>query len=109
VLARLEEAVPLARALVAGGIRVIEVTLRTPVALEAMRLMREAGPERWSAPAPSPAPGNSPRPSAPAPCSRSRPDDSAARRGDRHAGIPVLPGVMTPPRPSPRATPASRT
>lgn len=34
---RLEYAVPLARALVAGGIRVIEVTLRTPVALPALR------------------------------------------------------------------------
>lgn len=34
---RLEYAVPLARALIAGGIRVIEVTLRTPVALPALR------------------------------------------------------------------------
>ena len=32
---RLEDAVPLARALVAGGVRVLEVTLRTPVAIEA--------------------------------------------------------------------------
>lgn len=32
-------AVPLARALVAGGVRAIEVTLRTPAALEAIRLM----------------------------------------------------------------------
>ena len=37
VLERLEDAAPLARALVAGGVRVLEVTLRTPVALEAMR------------------------------------------------------------------------
>ncbi len=34
---RLEDAVPLARALVAGGVRVLEVTLRTPVAIEATR------------------------------------------------------------------------
>jgi len=34
---RLEDAVPLARALVAGGLPVIEVTLRTKVALEAVR------------------------------------------------------------------------
>lgn len=32
-------AVPLAEALVAGGIKVLEVTLRTPVALEAIRAM----------------------------------------------------------------------
>ena len=36
---RLEDAVPLARALVAGGVRVLEVTLRTPVAAEAARAM----------------------------------------------------------------------
>jgi 2-dehydro-3-deoxyphosphogluconate aldolase/(4S)-4-hydroxy-2-oxoglutarate aldolase len=34
---RVEDAVPLARALVAGGVRVLEVTLRTPVAIEAAR------------------------------------------------------------------------
>jgi 2-dehydro-3-deoxyphosphogluconate aldolase/(4S)-4-hydroxy-2-oxoglutarate aldolase len=34
---RAEDAVPLARALVAGGLKVLEVTLRTPAALEAMR------------------------------------------------------------------------
>jgi 2-dehydro-3-deoxyphosphogluconate aldolase / (4S)-4-hydroxy-2-oxoglutarate aldolase len=34
---RLEEAVPLARALVAGGVRMLEVTLRTPVAVEAAK------------------------------------------------------------------------
>ena len=33
----LKQAVPLAKALVAGGVRVLEVTLRTPVALEAIR------------------------------------------------------------------------
>ena len=36
VIQRLEDAVPLARALVAGGVRVLEVTLRTQVALQAM-------------------------------------------------------------------------
>jgi len=34
---RLEDAVRLARALVAGGVRVLEVTLRTPVAIEAAK------------------------------------------------------------------------
>lgn len=39
VIERLEDAVPLARALVAGGLPLIEVTLRTPVAMEALRLI----------------------------------------------------------------------
>ncbi len=34
-------ALPVARALVAGGLRVLEVTLRTPAALDAIRAMRE--------------------------------------------------------------------
>jgi 2-dehydro-3-deoxyphosphogluconate aldolase / (4S)-4-hydroxy-2-oxoglutarate aldolase len=37
VIHKLEQAVPLAKALVAGGIRVLEITLRTPVAMEAIR------------------------------------------------------------------------
>lgn len=36
VIDRVDDAVPLARALVAGGLPVLEVTLRTPVALEAV-------------------------------------------------------------------------
>ena len=36
VIDHLQDAVPLARALVAGGIRVLEVTLRTPAALKAI-------------------------------------------------------------------------
>jgi 2-dehydro-3-deoxyphosphogluconate aldolase / (4S)-4-hydroxy-2-oxoglutarate aldolase len=39
VIHRVADAVPLARALVAGGVRVLEVTLRTPVALDCMRLI----------------------------------------------------------------------
>jgi 2-dehydro-3-deoxyphosphogluconate aldolase/(4S)-4-hydroxy-2-oxoglutarate aldolase len=42
---RLEDAVPLARALVAGGVRVLEVTLRTPVAIEAARAIMVEVPE----------------------------------------------------------------
>jgi len=37
IVEELAHAVPLARALVAGGLKAIEVTLRTPVALEAIR------------------------------------------------------------------------
>ncbi|WP_405581700.1 bifunctional 4-hydroxy-2-oxoglutarate aldolase/2-dehydro-3-deoxy-phosphogluconate aldolase [Streptomyces sp. NBC_01092] len=39
------DAVPLARALVAGGLPAIEVTLRTPAALEAIRAVADAVPE----------------------------------------------------------------
>src|SRR6266481_6192507 len=42
---RLEDAVPLARALVAGGVRVLEVTLRTPVAIEAAKAIMADVPE----------------------------------------------------------------
>jgi len=42
VIEDLAKAVPLARALVAGGVRVLEVTLRTPVALEAIRAIAKA-------------------------------------------------------------------
>ena len=45
VIQRLEDAVPLARALVAGGVRVLEVTLRTQVALQAMEAIARAVPE----------------------------------------------------------------
>jgi 2-dehydro-3-deoxyphosphogluconate aldolase / (4S)-4-hydroxy-2-oxoglutarate aldolase len=41
VIQNLEDAVPLARALVEGGISVLEITLRTPVALEAIRLISQ--------------------------------------------------------------------
>lgn len=42
---RVESAVPLARALVDGGLRLLEVTLRTDAALEAMAAMAEAVPD----------------------------------------------------------------
>jgi len=41
----LATAVPLAQALVAGGLRVLEITLRTPCALDAIAAMRHAVPE----------------------------------------------------------------
>jgi len=45
VIHRLEHAVPLARALVAGGIRVLEITLRTPVAVEAIAAISREVPD----------------------------------------------------------------
>jgi len=45
VLHRVSDAVPLARALLAGGVRVLEVTLRTPVALACMAAIVREVPE----------------------------------------------------------------
>ena len=45
VIHRLADAVPLAQALVAGGVRVLEVTMRTPVALAAIAAIARAVPD----------------------------------------------------------------
>ena len=45
VIQRLADAVPLAQALVAGGVRVLEVTMRTPVALAAIEAIARAVPD----------------------------------------------------------------
>ena len=42
---KIEHAVPLAQALAAGGLRVLEVTLRTPTGLPAVEAMRKAVPD----------------------------------------------------------------
>lgn len=41
VIQDLEDAVPLAHALVEGGIKVLEITLRTPIALDAIKLISQ--------------------------------------------------------------------
>lgn len=41
VIDRVEDAVPMAEALVAGGLKVLEVTMRTPAALDAIRAMKK--------------------------------------------------------------------
>jgi 2-dehydro-3-deoxyphosphogluconate aldolase/(4S)-4-hydroxy-2-oxoglutarate aldolase len=45
VINRLEDAVPMAQALVDGGVRVLEVTLRTPIALQCMEAIARAVPD----------------------------------------------------------------
>ena len=45
VIERLADAAPLARALLAGGVRVLEVTLRTPVALAAIEAIAREVPD----------------------------------------------------------------
>lgn len=44
VINQIEQAVPLARALVDGGLKVLEITLRTPVALECIRRIKAEVP-----------------------------------------------------------------
>ncbi|XPE47338.1 hypothetical protein ACNKHO_11605 [Shigella flexneri] len=47
---KLEHAVPMAKALVAGGVRVLEVTLRTACAMDAIRAIAKRKPRMlWSA------------------------------------------------------------
>lgn len=90
------QAVPLARALVAGGIRMLEVTLRTPVALEAIAaIAREvpqavagAGTVRNAADAAAAA-------RAGARFAVSPGYTSALGAACRDAGLPQLPGVAT--------------
>src|SRR5207249_5262548 len=96
IIDELKQAVPLAKALVAGGVRVLEVTLRTPVALEAIRaIASEVGeaiigvgtisrPEDFVEAAAAGArlgvsPGLTP----------------SLIDGARASGLPLLPGVMT--------------
>ena len=45
VINRIEDAVPMAQALVDGGVRVLEVTLRTSIALQCMAAIAKAVPE----------------------------------------------------------------
>lgn len=94
---KLEHAVPLARALVAGGIRVLEVTLRTEHGLPAIRAIAEqvpdaivgvgtlTSPEEFAASRDAGAvfgvsPGLTP----------------ALIAAAKSSGLPLLPGVMTP-------------
>ena len=97
VIDDLAHAVPLARALVAGGIRVLEVTLRTPHALAAIRAIIDAVPEAIVGVG-----------------TLTRPEDFTAARdagavfgvspgltaelieAAHKSGLPLLPGVMTP-------------
>ena len=45
VIHRLEDAVPMAQALVDGGVRVLEITLRTPITLQCMAAIAKAVPQ----------------------------------------------------------------
>ena len=96
-IAELGHAAPLARALFAGGLRVLEVALRTPVALAAIEVMRKAVPAAVIGV------GTLTRAVDFAAADRAgaqfgvtpglTPELAAAARGARY---PLLPGVMTP-------------
>ena len=47
VIEKLEDAAPLARALYNGGLKPLEITLRTPIAAEAVKLMKAEVPEAY--------------------------------------------------------------
>jgi 2-dehydro-3-deoxyphosphogluconate aldolase/(4S)-4-hydroxy-2-oxoglutarate aldolase len=97
VIDRLAHAVPLARALVAGGVRVLEVTLRTPAALQAMRaIVDEVDGAIVGA-------GTITRPADFEACRKAgavfgvSPGLTAELvAGANASGLPLLPGVMTP-------------
>ncbi len=97
VIDQIEQAVPLARALVAGGIRVLEITLRSVHGLAAIRAIASAVPEAivgvgtltrpeefWQARDAGATFGVSPGLSA------------ALISAAKDSGLPLLPGVMTP-------------
>jgi len=93
----LAHAVPLARALVAGGLRTLEITLRTPAAIGCVEAIRKAVPEALIGV------GTLTKPVDFAAAERAgaqfgvtpglTPELAAAARGAR---FPLLPGVMTP-------------
>lgn len=97
VVQRLESAVGLARALVDGGVRVLEVTMRTPVALDAMRAMRDAVPEAivGAGTITSPADLNKAI-AAGAQFGVSPGATPSLLSAIRDSGLPFLPGAMTP-------------
>jgi 2-dehydro-3-deoxyphosphogluconate aldolase / (4S)-4-hydroxy-2-oxoglutarate aldolase len=96
VLSDVNHAVPMARALVAGGIRMLEVTLRTPVALQCIERIAKEVPEAVAGAGTVRSPAEA---------------QAAARAGARFAvspgftnavgqacrdnGLPLLPGVAT--------------
>lgn len=97
VIDRLEDAVPLAQALVAGGIRVLEVTLRTAAALESIQAIAAAVPDAIVGVGTVTKPEQFAQVKAAGARFAVTPGltDELAEAA-KAAGIPLLPGVMTP-------------
>ncbi len=97
VLQRVQDAVPLAQALVAGGVRVLEVTLRTPVALQCIEAIARAVPQAIVG-------AGTIRSAADARAAKSAGSafgvspgyTAAVGAACREVGLPLLPGVATP-------------
>lgn len=96
VLQRVEEAVPLAEALLAGGVKVLEVTLRTPVALRCIEAIAKALPEAIVGAGTLRLPEDAAQAvAAGARFGVSPGYTSAMGAACRAAGLPLLPGVAT--------------
>jgi 2-dehydro-3-deoxyphosphogluconate aldolase/(4S)-4-hydroxy-2-oxoglutarate aldolase len=97
VLEEAADAVPLARALVAGGIRVLEVTLRTTAALDSIRAISAEVPDAIVGAGTVVSPADMAAAAAAGATFTVSPGASAELlRAGRDAAIPLLPGVMTP-------------
>jgi 2-dehydro-3-deoxyphosphogluconate aldolase / (4S)-4-hydroxy-2-oxoglutarate aldolase len=97
VIEQAEHAGPLARALVAGGLKALEVTLRTPAALEAIRAMTDAAPEAVVGAGTLRAPADvRAAVAAGARFGVSPGLSTAVLDAAAEAGLPMLPGVATP-------------
>ena len=97
IIEDLAYAVPLARALVAGGVRVLEVTLRTPVALAAIRAMADEVPEAIVGVGTLTRPEDFTEARDAGACFGVSPGLTPALiAAARQSGLPLLPGVMTP-------------
>jgi len=97
VIEDLVQAVPLAKALVAGGVRVLEVTLRTPVALAAIRAMADEVPEAIVGVGTLTRPEDFTEARDAGACFGVSPGLTPALiAAARDSDLPLLPGVMTP-------------
>ncbi len=97
VIEDLAYAVPPARALVAGGVRVLEVTLRTPVALAAIRAMADEVPEAIVGVGTLTRPEDFTEARDAGACFGVSPGLTPALiAAAKESGLPLLPGVMTP-------------
>lgn len=97
VLERADQAVPLARALVAGGLPVLEVTLRTPAALEAVAAIAREVPEAILGVGTVTRPEDLERSRAAGAVFAVSPGlTPALARAAQDSDLPLLPGVMTP-------------
>jgi 2-dehydro-3-deoxyphosphogluconate aldolase/(4S)-4-hydroxy-2-oxoglutarate aldolase len=94
---RVDQALPLAKALLEGGISTLEITLRTPVALEAIRLIARAFPEARVGAGTVTTPGALRLAAEAGACFAVSPGLTwALAEAAKVSSIPLLPGVMTP-------------